>query len=40
MNNRDDSRIDTKGLDTDGLPAIGKKLTYGTPEMLIYDTVN
>src|SRR5690606_8656091 len=37
---RDDARVDLeeKGLDTDGLPFIGKKLEHGTAEQCIYDT--
>ena len=38
---KDDQRIDLqeKGLDQDGLPYIGKKLTHGTPELCTYDKV-
>lgn len=32
------SLLEEKGLDSDGLPFIGKKLEHGTAEMCIYDT--
>lgn len=37
--NRDETKIELneKGLDTDGLPYIGKKLEHGTAELCIYD---
>jgi len=40
--NREDRKIDlqSKGLESDGLPYIGKKLNYGDAEQCVYDTVN
>jgi DNA-directed RNA polymerase I subunit RPA2 len=39
--NAEDKKIELekKGLDCDGLPFIGKKLTHGEAEMCVYDTV-
>ncbi len=36
---RDDNKVDLeeKGLDSDGLPYIGKKLEHGTAEQCVYD---
>lgn len=36
---REDGKMDLqeKGLDSDGLPNIGKKLEYGSPELCVYD---
>jgi hypothetical protein len=31
--------LEEKGLDSDGLAQIGKKLEYGDAELCVYDTV-
>lgn len=38
---REDAKIDLeeKGLDSDGLPYISKKLEHGSAELCVYDTV-
>lgn len=41
MINKSDAHLDLeeKGLDSDGLASIGKKLEYGDAELCVYDSV-